>query len=102
MSPEPSAQLLFAVRYVLPAVVVLGGLIALVVSPTLGTLEGVAGIIGAGLGVALLNGLHRLGVDGDSERDDEAAARVYFDVNGHWPDEAPTPARSSAVPSAAR
>jgi hypothetical protein len=88
MSQEPSTQLLFAVRYVMPAVVVLGGLIALIVSPTLTTLEGVARIVGAGLGVALLNWLHRLGVDGDSDRDDEHDARVYFDAHGHWPDEA--------------
>jgi hypothetical protein len=88
MNHEPSSKLLFAVRYVMPAVVVLGGLIALVVSPTMTTLEGVAGIIGAGLGVALLNWLHRLGVDGDTDRDDENDARDYFDAHGYWPDEA--------------
>ncbi|MCW3009529.1 MAG: hypothetical protein JWP17_4155 [Solirubrobacterales bacterium] len=89
MSHEPSTKLLFAVRYVMPAVVVLGGLVALIISPTMTTLEGVAGIVGAGLGVALLNWLHRLGVDGDSDRDDEAEARTYFDAHGYWPDEAP-------------
>jgi hypothetical protein len=89
MTQEPSAKLLFAVRYVMPAVVVLGGIVALIVSPTMTTLEGVAGIVGAGLGVALLNWLHRLGVDGDVDRDHEADARDYFDAHGHWPDEAP-------------
>jgi hypothetical protein len=90
MSHEPSSKLLFAVRYVMPAVVVLGGVIALILSPTETTLEGVAGIVGAGLGVALLNWLHRLGVDGDHDRDDEADARLYFDAHGYWPDEAPS------------
>jgi hypothetical protein len=96
MSQEPSNQLLFAVRYVMPAVVVLGGVVALIITPTLTTLEGVAGIVGAGLGAALLNWLHRLGVDGDVDRDDEAEARRYFDAHGHWPDEAPQHAAHAA------
>ncbi len=27
---------------------------------------------------------------GRHDRDDEEAAREYFDVHGHWPDEKPT------------
>ena len=38
----------------------------------------------------LLNVLFRYGVAGDSERDDEDAARAYFDEHGHWPDEPPS------------
>lgn len=86
---DMSPIVLILVRYVMPAVVVVGGLIALAVSPTEQTLEGVAGIVGAGLSIALLNVLHRMGVDGDADRDDEADARRYFDEHGYWPDEAP-------------
>jgi hypothetical protein len=28
---------------------------------------------------------------GDSERDEEEAARRYFDEHGRWPDESPSP-----------
>jgi hypothetical protein len=33
--------------------------------------------------------LYRASVDGDRERDEEEAARVYLDIHGHWPDESP-------------
>jgi hypothetical protein len=84
---EPSTAL-FLVRYVMPTVIVLGGILVIILSPTISGLEGAAGIIGAGLSIALLNVLHRMGVDGDVARDEEAAARRYFDEHGHWPDEA--------------
>ena len=29
-------------------------------------------------------------ITGRHDRDDEEAAREYFDVHGHWPDEKPT------------
>jgi len=28
-------------------------------------------------------------MEGESDRDREEAARVYFDEHGHWPDERP-------------
>jgi hypothetical protein len=85
---EPSSPTLILVRYVLPAVVVVGGILAVIISPTLTSLEGAAGIIGAGLSIWLLNVLHRMGVRGDHERDAEQDARAYFDAHGHWPGEA--------------
>jgi hypothetical protein len=85
---------LIAIRYGLPAVTVLGGLIAVIVRPDLW--EGAAAIIGAGLSIALLNVLHRIGVHGDLDRDREAAARAYFDAHGRWPDEEPAARRTSA------
>jgi hypothetical protein len=57
------------------------------------SLEGAAALWGAGLSVALLNWLHRVGVTGDSARDDEDAARSYFDRHGRWPDDAAPPRR---------
>jgi hypothetical protein len=76
---------LSAVRYGLPAVVVLAGIIAAILVP--GSWEGGAAIVGAGLSIALLNVLHRIGADGEVDRDHEAAAREYFDAHGRWPDE---------------
>ena len=74
-------------RYGLPAVVVLAGVVLLALNPSLAGLEGWALLTGAGLAILLLNGLYRVGVKGDGERDDEEAARVYFDEHGRWPDE---------------
>ena len=73
-------------RYVLPAAIVLVGLVFVAIDPA-GNWEGAACLIGAGLSVSLLNVLHRIGVDGDDDRDREAAQRRYFDKHGHWPDE---------------
>lgn len=84
---EPSSPTLILVRYVLPAVVVVGGVLAVIISPNLTSLEGAAGIIGAGLSIYLLNVLHRMGVKGDRERDAERDARAFFDAHGHWPGE---------------
>ncbi len=83
-APSP---VLLAVRYALPAVVVLGGILALAIDPS--SWDGAAAVIGAGFSIALLNILHRVGVgvDGDVDRDREADARTYFDAHGHWPDE---------------
>jgi len=51
--------------------------------------EGAAALWGAGLSVALLNWLHRVGVSGDVAREDEDRARTFFERHGHWPDEPP-------------
>lgn len=80
-------SLISFVRYVLPALICLGGVILFALNPSLDSADGAAAIIGAGLSVYLLNFLHRMGVSGDRDRDDEQAARRYFDKHGHWPDE---------------
>jgi hypothetical protein len=74
---------LIAIRYVVPAVVVVAGVILFAFGPP----EGAAAIVAAGLSIWLLNELYRLGVRGDQDRDAEDAARAYFDRYGHWPDE---------------
>jgi hypothetical protein len=81
-------RVVFTVRYILPSAVILAGLVAFALDPTVEGAEGPAGFIGAGLSVWLLNVLHRFGVDGDSDRTAEDAARAYFDAHGRWPDEA--------------
>lgn len=82
-----SANTMLAVRYVLPAVIAIAGVLVLIFDQTLTGLEGFAMFIGAAASILLLNVLYRIGVAGDRERDDEEAARVYFDEHGRWPDE---------------
>ncbi len=77
---------MFALRYGLPAIVVLAGLVAMAFDTTT-SLEGGAGLVSAGLAIWFVNWLFRIGAAGDAERDAEERAREYFDRHGHWPDE---------------
>jgi hypothetical protein len=83
------SPLMIAIRYVLPAVGVIAGLVVMALGGE-ANVEGGAGIIGASLAIFAVNWLYRAGVNGDSEREQEEAARDYFSVHGHWPDEAPS------------
>ena len=79
------------VRIWVPAAILIAGIVLVIVRGGDETsLEGAAALWGAGLSVALLNWLHRMGVVGDRAREDEDAARDYFDRHGHWPDESPS------------
>jgi hypothetical protein len=82
-----TANTMIAVRYVLPAVIALAGVLVLIFNQTINGLEGFAMGIGVAGSILLLNVLYRIGVSGDRERDEEEAARVYFDRHGRWPDE---------------
>jgi hypothetical protein len=82
-------MLLNAVRYGLPAVLILAGFAVLLVDHGDRRFDGFAMLIGAGLSVALLNLLFRFGVAGDRERDKEERAREFLSEHGRWPDEAP-------------
>jgi hypothetical protein len=84
---------LFAVRYILPAALCLIGLALIVIEPHGSTLHGGLGIIGAGLAAFLFAFLSRMSMAGDVHRDEEEAARAFFDEHGHWPDEDPSMAR---------
>jgi hypothetical protein len=75
------------VRYWLPAIVVVGGVVSLIVIGTSWALEGAAGVVGAGVAIWMVNILFRIGASGDRERDHEEAARRYLDEHGHWPDD---------------
>jgi hypothetical protein len=77
------------VRYVLPAVVALAGIVILIFNHSINGIEGFAMLVGAAGATLLLNVLYRVGVTGDVERDREAQARDYLDEHGHWPDEEP-------------
>jgi hypothetical protein len=87
-SPEQATWVSVALRYVLPGIVVLGGLVVMAFGSE-ADLEGGAGIVSAGLAVYAMSWLYRASVDGDRTRDEEEAARDYFGEHGRWPDQAP-------------
>ncbi|HEX8085286.1 MAG TPA: hypothetical protein VF529_13420 [Solirubrobacteraceae bacterium] len=80
------------VRWGLPALICLGGIVAIAINPDRNGLEGGLLIVSAGLSTLLLNWLYRVGVAGERERDEEDDAREFFDRHGVWPDEV-TPER---------
>ena len=80
--------LMIGVRYVVPAAILVAGLVVFAVVPDREVaLEIGAMFVGVAVAVFLLNFFFRMGVSGDVERDREDAARAYFDSHGHWPDE---------------
>jgi hypothetical protein len=84
--PGHTTPLLIGLRYVLPAAVVLAGVIVMAFGSEV-DLEGGAGIVSAGLAICAMSWLYRASVDGDRVREEEDAARTYFDIHGRWPDE---------------
>ena len=84
---EQRSNTMIAVRYVLPAVVALVGIVVLIFDQSLIGLEGFVLFVGAAGSILLLNVLYRIGVSGDAERDREEAARTYFDEHGRWPED---------------
>jgi hypothetical protein len=94
MGPQGTGHhgvVLKVVRYWLPGLVVLAGVLAMAVGRSPEALEGGAAIVGAGASIWLINLLFRIGVTGDRERDEEDAARAYFDRHGRWPDDPAPP-----------
>jgi hypothetical protein len=82
---DQGGRLMFMLRYVLPSVVTIAGLVMMALGGEI-NVEGGAGIVSAGLAIFLINWLLRAGASGDREREREDAAREYFDVHGRWPD----------------
>ena len=79
---------MLSVRYGLPLAIFLLGCVLLALDG--GGKTGWEGFFmgtGAALAVLLLNGLFRLGAEGDKERDAEEAAREHMARTGRWPDE---------------
>jgi hypothetical protein len=73
------------VRHILPAILVVAGIVLFLLDPSVARAEGAAGIIGAGLAVWLFGWLFRQGVEGEQDRDVEDAAREFLDEQGRWP-----------------
>jgi hypothetical protein len=76
---------LHAVRYGIPLALFVAGTIVTATAGGVGLAAG-ALFFSAASAILLLNVLHRIGVEGDKERDREEAARAYFDQHGRWPD----------------
>jgi hypothetical protein len=83
---QRGSWLLWGVRYGLPAVVTVAGLVIMAMGSE-SDLEGGASIVSAGLAIYFVNWLFRIGATGDRERDREDAARAHYDLHGRWPDE---------------
>jgi len=92
------AKTLFTFRYGIPAVLVLFGLGCMIFMDWPEGAEAFSLFAGAGLSVLLLNALYRIGVKGDFERDEEAAARTHFSEHGEWPEDEPKVKRQWHLP----
>ena len=86
------------VRYGIPALLVLAGVVCLFAAPAGSRWEGFALFTGAGLSVLLLNALFRIGLSGDAERDREDEARAHFAEHGSWPEEERRGTRDWSLP----
>ena len=98
---QRTPPILIIVRHVIPAVIVIGGLVWFAIEPSVVAAEGAAGVIGAGLAWWLFGWLYRKGAEGETERDEEEAAREFLDARGRWPtdDEAAHFSRHGAWPT---
>lgn len=94
------------VRYGIPLLLALTGIVVLFAADANVAPEAWAGFTGAGIAVFLLNVLFRIGVEGDFERDREDEARAYFDRHGRWPgdgeDTRPSPPPHRQSPESGR
>ncbi|MDP4603547.1 MAG: hypothetical protein NWQ82_01135 [Solirubrobacteraceae bacterium] len=84
--PGTRALLIF-VRFVLPTLIVLSGILLAAIVQSESAYEAGALLISAGLSVALLSLFYRVGVNGEKDRGREEQAREYFDRTGQWPGE---------------
>ena len=80
---------MFVVRYGIGGAMVIAGIVILVVSPSGLGVDGFAMSVGGGLSVLMINGLYRLGVSGDKDREREEDARRYLEEYGEWPEDEP-------------
>ena len=80
------------VRYGIPLVLFVAGVVVAVTSGRIGMAAG-AMFISAASAVLLLNVIYRIGVEGDKDRGREEDARRFFDEHGRWPDEPESAAR---------
>ena len=97
--PDGSSPGMLMVRYGLGAVMILGGIVMLIISPASLGVDGFAMAVGGGLSVLLLNLLFRLSVSSEDDRAQEERARAYFDEHGEWPEEEPRHGRKWVLPA---
>jgi hypothetical protein len=85
----PRSIALYAVRYVVPALVCVAGVLVLGLGSPALRLDAFVVLVAAGLSTLLFNKLVRVGIVGDLDRDEEEAARLFLDRYRMWPDEVP-------------
>jgi hypothetical protein len=86
--PPAASPFVVFLRFVLPGIICFSGLVLGFVYGWDETgAEACAAMFAAGTSLYLMNLLFRVGVAGDRDRDEEDAARAYFDEHGRWPDE---------------
>ena len=90
---------LFLVRYGLGAVMILGGVAVLILSPANLGVDGFAMAVGGGLSVVLISFMFRLSESSEADRAEEERARAYFDEHGEWPEEEPRQGRKWVLPA---
>jgi hypothetical protein len=91
--PQRTSPGMLIVRYGLGAVMILGGVVMLVISPANLGFDGFGMAVGGGLSVVLFNVLFRMGLSSESDREQEERARTYFDEHGEWPEDEPKQGR---------
>jgi hypothetical protein len=74
-----------AVRYGLPAAIMLAGLVLTVVGQSDSAVGAGVVLVGVGFVVALMGALMRLSFASNRDREREEEARRYFDRHGRWP-----------------
>jgi membrane protein implicated in regulation of membrane protease activity len=90
--------MLSATRVWLPLAIAAGGVVMIILghgrahgtgATALGNsiAAGGVGLLIAALIVWMINWMFRMSIESNRERDDEEAAREYFDRHGRWPDE---------------
>jgi hypothetical protein len=96
---QPQRLGMLIIRYGLGAVMVLGGVAMLIISPAGLGLDGFAMAVGGGLSVVLFNVLFRLGLSSELDREEEEQGRDYCDEHGEWPADRPREARRWTLPA---
>ena len=77
---------MWVIRYLVPGLVCVAGFVMYAVLPSPTSVAAGSSLLGAGLGIALLNLMFRAGAGSDEERRQEEEARDYYTRHGRWPD----------------
>lgn len=88
--PGRGGRVLLAVTRVwLPVAIAVVGIVCIVVGGGKDDVVAGAGValVIAALIVWMINWMYRISVESNRDREIEEAARDYYDLHGHWPDE---------------
>ncbi|MGH2849207.1 MAG: hypothetical protein ACRDLP_01165, partial [Solirubrobacteraceae bacterium] len=84
-APPRTPGVLRLTRHVIPALIVLAGIVSMAIGTSTSLIGGGA-LIGAGAASWLISWLYRVGVEGDRAREREERTRGYFERHGRWPE----------------